>query len=149
MLQAIGKPNLPMIHAAISLAADMVAMVLLLNFTDLGIYSIVIAMIVYAIVMCVLNELSVRKYLGYRNPWMKAYIIPLADSIPMAAVAGGVYYGVHMLVHSNVISLGISVLLAVMVYFGVYILISKPTDNELRLIPGGNYLVKIASHFRR
>ncbi|MBP3902652.1 MAG: polysaccharide biosynthesis protein [Blautia sp.] len=149
VLQAIGKPNLPMIHAAISLAADMVAMVLLLNFTDLGIYSIVIAMIVYAIVMCVLNELSVRKYLGYRNPWMKAYIIPLAASIPMAAVAGGVYYGVHMLVHSNVISLGISVLLAVMVYFGVYILISKPTDNELRLIPGGNYLVKIASHFRR
>ena len=149
VLQAIGKPNLPMIHAAISLAADMVAMVLLLNFTNLGIYSIVIAMIVYAIVMCVLNELSVRKYLGYRNPWMKAYIIPLAASIPMAAVAGGVYYGMHMLTHSNVISLGISVLLAVIIYFVVYILISKPTDNELRLIPGGSYLVKIASRFRR
>lgn len=149
VLQAIGKPNLPMIHAAISLAADMVAMVLLLNFTNLGIYSIVIAMIVYAIVMCVLNELSVRKYLGYRNPWMKAYIIPLAASIPMAAVAGGVYYGVHMLLHSNVISLGISVLLAVIIYFVVYILISKPSDNELRLIPGGSYLVKIASRFRR
>lgn len=149
VLQAIGKPNLPMIHAAISLVADMVAMVLLLNFTDLGIYSIVIAMIVYAVVMCVLNELSVRKYLGYRNPWMKAYIIPLAASIPMAAIAGGGYYGVHMLVRSNVISLGISVLLAVIVYFGVYILISKPTDSELRLIPGGNYLVKIASRFRR
>ena len=149
VLQAIGKPNLPMIHAAISLAADMVAMVLLLSFTDLGIYSIVIAMIVYAVVMCVLNEFSVRKYLGYRNPWMKAYIIPLAASIPMAAIAGGVYYGVHMLVRSNVISLGISVLLAVIVYFGVYILISKPTDSELRLIPGGNYLVKIASRFRR
>ena len=149
VLQAIGKPNLPMIHAAISLAADMVAMVLLLNFTDLGIYSIVIAMIVYAVVMCVLNELSVRKYLGYRNPWMKAYIIPLASAIPMAAVAGGVYYGVHMLVHSNVISLGLSVVLAVIVYFGVYILISKPTDTELRLIPGGSYLVKIVSRFRR
>ena len=149
VLQAIGKPNLPMIHAAISLAADIVAMVLLLNFTDLGIYSIVIAMIVYAIVMCVLNELSVRKYLGYRNPWMKAYIIPFAASIPMAAVAGGVYYGMYMLTHSNVISLGISVLLAVIIYFVVYILISKPTDNELRLIPGGSYLVKIASRFRR
>ena len=144
VLQAIGKPNLPMIHAAVSLGADVAAMILLLNFTDLGIYSVVIAMIVYAVVMCVLNELAVRRYLGYRNPWVKAYLIPLAASVPMAAVAAGVYYGVQMLVHRNLISLGVAVPLAVAVYFGVYLLISRPSADELAMIPGGRHLARFA-----
>ena len=38
VLQGIGKPNIPMIHAAIALAADVVTIILLLNFTNLGIY---------------------------------------------------------------------------------------------------------------
>ncbi len=149
VLQAIGKPGIPMIHAAISLAADIVAMLLLLFFTDLGIYSIVIAMIIYAVVMCVLNGLSVRKYLGYRNPWVKAYLIPLAAAVPMGAAAWGVYTGVHKVVHSNLISLGAAVVLAVAVYFGVYLAISRPSDEELRMIPGGRYLAKITSRFSR
>ena len=149
VLQAIGKPNLPMIHAAISLGADMIAMILLLYFTDLGIYSVVIAMIIYAIVMCVLNELSVRKYLGYRNPWMKAYVIPLAASVPMAAAAAGVYYGMYHLVHSNVISLGIAVIIAAMVYFICYLILSKPSEEDMRLIPGGRILVRLTGKIKR
>ena len=37
-----------MIHAAIALVADVIAMALLLVFTNLGVYTIVIAQIVYA-----------------------------------------------------------------------------------------------------
>ncbi|MBQ9065789.1 MAG: polysaccharide biosynthesis protein [Blautia sp.] len=143
VLQAIGKPGIPMRHAAISLVADIIAMVLLLQFTDLGVYSIVIAMIIYAVVMCVVNSLSVRKYLGYRNPWKKAYLIPLAASVPMGAAAFGVYKGVHVLVNSNIVSLGVAVIVAVIVYFGVYLVISRPSTDEIMLIPGGRYLAKI------
>ena len=56
VLQGIGKPKIPMIHAAIALAADVVVMALLLFLTDLGVYTIVIAMIFYAVTMCVLNR---------------------------------------------------------------------------------------------
>ena len=59
VLQGIGKPKLPMIHAAIALVADVIAMALLLVFTNLGVYTIVIALIVYAVVMCRLNDLSI------------------------------------------------------------------------------------------
>ncbi len=148
VLQGIGKPNIPMIHAAIALAADVVTIILLLNFTDLGIYAVVISMIVYAVVMCLLNDCSMKKHMHYRTPWRKAYINPLLASVPMAAVAAGVYYGLYALVHSNLISLAAAVILAVIVYFAAYLLISKPTEEDLRLIPGGSILVRIFGKIR-
>ena len=144
VLQGIGKPRLPMIHAAIALVVDIISMAILLYFTDLGVYTIVIAMIIYAVVMCLLNERSMKKYMGYKNPWRSAYLYPLLASVPMALVAGGVYYGLYALIHSNFISLCVAVLLAVLVYLAAYLKFSKPSEEELRMIPGGSYLVRIA-----
>ena len=76
VLQGIGKAHLPMIHAAIALVIDVIVMLVLMFATDLGIYSVVIAMIVYALVMCILNHMSMRKELDYRNPWKEAYLMP-------------------------------------------------------------------------
>lgn len=143
VLQGIGKPRLPMIHAAIALVADMVVMAVLMFFTNLGIYGVVIAMIVYAVVMCVLNDRSMKKYMGYRNPWKKAYLPPLLASVPMAAVAGGVYYGLYYLIHINVICLGIAIILAVVTYFVVYLIAAKPEPEDLAGFPGGRTIWQI------
>ena len=105
VLQGIGKPNIPMINAALALVADVIVMLILLLVTDLGVYTIVIAMIVYSIVMCVLNDLALKKYMQYVNPWKLAYIPPILASVPMALVAGGVYYLFYRLTHRNFISL--------------------------------------------
>ena len=142
--ERIGKPKLPMIHAAIALVADVIAMALLLVFTNLGVYTIVIAQIVYAVVMCLLNDRSIKKYMGYKNPWRSAYLSPFLASIPMGVVAGVVYYGLYALIHSNVICLGISVILAAGVYFIVYLFVSKPGEEELGMMPGGRYMKKLA-----
>ena len=144
VLQGIGKPKLPMIHAAIALVADVIAMALLLVFTNLGVYTIVIAQIVYAVVMCLLNDRSIKKYMGYKNPWRSAYLSPFLASIPMGVVAGVVYYGLYALIHSNVICLGISVILAATVYFIVYLFVSKPSEEDLGMMPGGRYMKKLA-----
>ena len=144
VLQGIGKPRLPMIHAAIALVVDIISMAVLLYLTDLGVYSIVVSMVIYAVVMCLLNERSMKKYMGYKNPWRSAYLYPLLASVPMALVAGGVYYGLYTLIHSNFISLCVAIVLAVAVYLIAYLKFSKPSEEELRMIPGGSYLVRIA-----
>ena len=144
VLQGIGKPRLPMIHAAIALVVDIISMAVLLYLTDLGVYSIVVSMVIYAVVMCLLNERSMKKYMGYKNPWRSAYLYPLLASVPMALVAGGVYYGLYALIHSNFISLCVAIVLAVAVYLIAYLKFSKPSEEELRMIPGGSYLVRIA-----
>ena len=149
VLQGIGKPRIPMIHAAIALVVDVIAMLALLFLTDLGIYTIVVAMIVYAIVMCLLNEVSMRKYMGHVNPWRTAYLNPLMASVPMAAAAGGVYYGLTALIPIDgrlimTIELALAIAAGGAVYFLAYLLISKPDKEELYSLPGGRTLYKVA-----
>ena len=60
VLQGIGRPKIPMITAAVALVVDVVAVVLLLLFTDLGIYSLLVAMIIYAVVVCILNDRAMK-----------------------------------------------------------------------------------------
>ena len=144
VLQGIGKPNIPMINAAIALVVDVIAMAILLFATDLGVYAIVVAMIIYAVVMCLLNERAMKQYMQYKNPWRSAYLNPLLASVPMAVVAGFSYYGLYKLIHSNFISLGIAVVLGMVAYFIVYLAVSKPSDEQFAMMPGGAYLKKIA-----
>lgn len=144
VLQGIGKPNIPMIHAAIALGADVIVMALLLLLTDLGVYAIVLSMVVYAVVMCLLNERAMKKYMRHKNPWKKAYLYPLVASVPMGLVAGGVYYGLYFLVPSNFLCLCVSVVLAVIVYFVVYLFVSRPSKEELTMLPGGRILYRVA-----
>ncbi len=144
VLQGIGKANIPMINAAIALGANIVMMELMLRLTNLGIYAVVIAMIGYSVVVCVLNERAVHKYLGYRTPWKWAYLTPLVASVPMAAVAGGVYYGLYIILHSNFLSLVPALALAVLTYFVVYLQISHPTEEEILMLPGGSLILRFA-----
>ena len=131
-------------NAAIALVVDVVAMAILLFATNLGVYAIVVAMIIYAVVMCLLNERAMKQYMRYKNPWRSAYLNPLLASVPMAVVAGVSYYGIYKLIHSNFISLGIAVVLGVIAYFITYLAVSKPTEQQFAMMPGGAYLKKIA-----
>nr|WP_296040528.1 polysaccharide biosynthesis protein [uncultured Blautia sp.] len=149
VLQGIGKPKIPMLTAAVALVVDVVAVVLLLMFTDLGIYALLVAMIIYAVVVCVMNDFFMKKYLKYKNPWKTAYVSPLIASVVMCAVAGGVYYGLYFLIHSNVICLGLAVILAAAAYFLVYVIVDKTAAERLSRMPGGSYLVRIADRIHR
>ncbi|MDO4308999.1 MAG: polysaccharide biosynthesis protein [Eubacteriales bacterium] len=142
-LQAIGKPKIPMITAAIALVVDVAAVLGLLFFTDLGVYSLLVATVVYSVVICVLNDMAMKKYLRYKNPWKKAYLYPLIASIPMGAVAGGVYYGLYHLIPSNFICLCAAIALAVVVFLVVYLAVSKPTQKDLAALPAGNILYRV------
>ena len=149
VLQGIGKPKIPMFTAAVALVVDVVAVVLLLMFTDLGIYALLVAMIIYAVVVCVMNDFFMKKYLKYKNPWKTAYVSPLIASVVMCAVAGGVYYGLYFLIHSNVICLGLAVILAAAAYFLVYVIVDQTAADRLSRMPGGSYLVRIADRIHR
>lgn len=148
VLQAIGKANIPMINAAISLGVDIVFLALVLVFTNMGIYAVVLAMVVYALVMCVLNDRALKKYLGYKNPWRAAYFVPILASIPMGIVAVVVYKLVHVVIGSNFISLIPSIALAMVVYFVGYLVVAKPKKEDLAALPGGTRLAQVAQKLK-
>lgn len=148
VLQAIGKANIPMINAAISLGVDIVFLALVLVFINMGIYAVVLAMVVYALVMCVLNDRALKKYLGYKNPWRSAYFVPILASIPMGIVAVVVYKLVYVVIGSNFISLILSIALAMVVYFVGYLVVAKPKKEDLAALPGGTRLAQVAQKLK-
>ena len=143
VLQGIGKVNIPVVHAAISVVLQVAVLVGLLMFTKLNLFALSVAMIVYSLSMCVLNQVAVKKYLGYKLSLKKTFVMPVVASIVMALFAGGAYYGVYYLLKSNLISLAVAVIIGVMVYFVLVLKCKIITESELGNFPKGKMLVKI------
>ena len=143
VLQGIGKPNIPMFTAAVALVVDVVAVVALLLFTDLGVYALLVAMIIYAVAVCIFNDRFMKKYLNYKNPWIKGYVQPILASIPMGAVAFGVYHGLCLLIPVNLVCLAAAILIAAVVYIIAFIFVTKASEEQLRSFPFGGILVRI------
>ena len=148
ILQGLGRMNVPIVNAAVALGVQTVVVVVLLFFTKLDLYSVVIANIVYSGIMCVLNQLAVRKAIGYRQEIMRTFIIPLLASAFMGAVAWAVYEGFLLMTKSPRISVIPAVLIGAAAYFALLILFRGVTEEELRGFPKGHLLVRLAKKCR-
>lgn len=148
ILQGLGKLNAPIINAGISMALQAAVAFLLLFYTQLDLYSIAIASIVYSGTMCILNQISVRKAVGYRQEITRTFLIPLLASAFMGAIAWAVYELLLMLTKSPRISVIPAILIGAVVYFALLILFRGVTENELKGFPKGYLLVRIAKKCR-
>ena len=148
VLQGIGKPSIPVRHACVSLIINVAVLAILAKFTELGIYSVLIATIAYSLAMCIMNGRSVAGLLDYHMDIRGMFGKPLAASVIMGVAALAVYYNLHALIDSNVICLIPAILAAVIVYGVCYLVIAKPSKELLRRFPGGSYLVRIAEKLK-
>ncbi|HJA92607.1 MAG TPA: polysaccharide biosynthesis protein [Candidatus Eisenbergiella merdipullorum] len=148
VLQGIGKVNLPVINAAIALVGQTAVLVLLLLFTDLGLHTLVIATVLYSFLMCILNGISVKKQLGYRQEYVKTFCIPIWASVIMGAAAFGVYYGLYRLLPVNVVCLAAALFIAVILYFVLIIKMGAVRERDLQALPKGKLIVRIARRCR-
>ena len=148
ILQGIGKVNTPIYHAAIALAVQSVVLVVLLLTTGLDLYALVIANIVYSGLMCILNQLAIHRAIGYRQEWSRTFLIPLLSAALMGLAAWAVYDVVYLLTSSSLFALIPAILLAVCVYFVVLIVFRGVSEQELRSIPKGYLVVKLAKKCR-
>ena len=147
-LQGLDKMNLPVIHSAISLGIHVVLVALLLKFTNLGVYVLLIGTVTYPLVVCILNWISVNKYARYRQEITHSFLIPLAAS----AIMGGVTVLLKMLLTgiagnsyvANFVITVICIIVAVIVYFVVIFLLKGLTHRDLLDFPMGLRIERIA-----
>lgn len=144
VLQGIGKVNKPVVNAAIALVIQTVFLILLLVYTDLGLYALAAAMIIYAFFMCLLNGLSLKKCLGYRQKYVKSFVLPFLAAVFMGIVAHFCYKGLYVLIPVNAMCLFVSIGIGAIVYFVTAIKMGAITEPELRRFPKGGLLVTIA-----
>ena len=157
VLQATGYVNKPVIHASIALGLQTILLILLLLYTPVDIYGMAIAAVVYSLLVSLMNGMVLRKKLKYKQEMIRTFLLPLAAALGMGAAAFGIYRGVDYLFIllkmqnageivwiNNCISLVISVLTAILVYFLLVIKIGAVTVSELKAMPKGNQLVRLA-----
>lgn len=144
VLQGIGKVNAPVINAAAALIIQTIVLVLLLAYTDLSLYALAVAMVVYSFLMCLLNNIAVRKSLGYRQEMVKTFLKPALSALVMGVAAYYVYKVIYLLIPVNIIALLPSIFVAVIIYFTLVIKTGALSEEELEHIPKGHLIVRVA-----
>lgn len=149
VLQAIGQPKLPLRNSAISLVLNVITVaVCTYFFPQMGVFSVLLASLVFAVCMCFLNAMSLRKYLGHKNDFINGYGKPFLAAAGMGVTAWIVYYGLHLLIPVRILCLGVAMVCALVVYLILYVIITKTTAEQMRKFPMGNYIVKVLRMIR-
>ena len=146
VLQGINRMKIPVRNAFIALIIHIVFLYLILEL-GVGINGLVYANILFAVIVCVLNWLSIRKYLRYQQECVKTFLIPA-----IAAVVMGIVIGVASMLLSkfagNVITMLLSIVIGVIVYFISMILLKGISEYDLKKMPGGKVILTFAKRFR-
>ena len=137
VLQSIDKMGLPVLHSLISLIIHVGIVAGLLMWTNIGVYALVAGNVTYPMLVCLLNNRSLKKYLGYKQEITRSFCVPLIASFIMGVVAFGVYYLVFMLTHKIYIAILPSVALAVFIYFVLVLKLQGLNRQELYEFPMG------------
>ena len=143
ILQGLNRMNVPVRNALISLALHVIALYIMLMIFNMGIYSMVFASILFALFMCILNAIAIRNTLGYRQEMVKTFLLPAISAAFMGAAAYGVYRGVTLVIHSNVLGTLLAVLVAVAVYGVLLIKLHCIEEDEMYSMPMGRKLTRI------
>lgn len=144
LLQGINRLIVPVINAIIAIVAHVILLVVLMLVFKLNIYAVIWANTFFAFLMCILNSIAIKKYIGYQQEIKKTFVIPIVASAIMGLASYGVYYGLFSLIKNNTISFIFAFIVAVVVYAVVLLLFKGLTEEELLGFPKGQLIVSIA-----
>jgi len=146
VLQGINRMKIPVRNAFTALIIHIVFLYAALEL-GVGINALVYANILFAVIVCVLNGLSIRKYLRYRQECVKTFVIPAIASAVMGIAIGAVSMLLSKFV-GNVMTMLLGIVIGVIVYFVSMILLKGINEYDLKKMPGGKIILTIAKRFR-
>lgn len=143
ILQGTNHMMTPVFHSAISLAIHIV-LILALLYAGFGVWALLIGNVIFPLIVCTLNCRSVSRMLHYRWNVASMFIIPLLCALIMGLVCWGAYALMIKLTHLVIPSFIVAFVIAVGVY-GVLLLKSHCfSKRELRELPMGGKLLRLA-----
>ena len=146
VLQGIGKINVPVINALIALVVNLGALFLFLHGFKLGIYSVVLANMLFSLVMCVLNHIAIHKFLHYKQEMKQTFLVPLLCSAIMGAVIFVIYILFKQFLPDFAACL-IAILVGIIVYLVTMTLFHGITKEIFNQIPMGDQLLALFRKF--
>ena len=148
LLQGIDQLKIPVKNAAIALVAHIILLIGLMLFFRLNIYAVIIANAFFAFLVCVLNAIALQRHSGYKQEFIKTFVIPAGCAAIMGVITFGVYTLGFMLLKNNLVCIIIAILVAVVVYAVSLLLLKGLSEDEIRKFPKGHLLVKGAKKLK-
>lgn len=144
VLQGIGRVMEPVKNSTLALLIHLVFLALILKFTNLDLYGLVLATIVYSLLVCIFNQRSVRKNLDTRLDIKRIYLAPIISSIFMGIAAWGSFKILYRIIAINSISLFAAIIFAIVVYAVILLRVGGYTKEEILAFPMGSTILKFA-----
>lgn len=143
ILQGIDKLKVPIKNSAISLGLHLIILPCLLIVFKLNIYGVVIGDILFGATVSVLNAMSIKKYLNYRQNMFETFVKPFICVGVMGAGCFGIYKLFNGLIKINAISTIIAIMVAVVIYALMLVITKTVTEDELLSMPKGAMIAKL------
>ena len=144
ILQGIDKMRIPVIHSAIAIVIHVAVLVGMLYILNIDVFCLVICDMLFALIVCILNARSLRKYIGYRQEIKKSFVFPAICSALMGVCSYFISKGIYRLVKSYAISVLVTIIASVIIY-GVFLLLFRVVDDEeIYMMPGGSKIYALA-----
>ena len=148
IMQGCGFYWEPIKNYVLAMATHIPLLFLALYVLKWEIRAVVVCYVLYALACCVFNLISLHKTIGYRQEWLKTFVLTGAASLIMGGAAYGCYKLLYSLGLRNTISLIGSILVAIAVYFALLCLLKAVGEEELNSLPKGAALARLARKLR-
>lgn len=142
ILQGIDRMHIPVRNALISLALHLGLMVVLVQVFQLHIFGVVLSYLFFAVMMCILNGLAIRRHLRYRQELVRTFVIPVVSSTIMGLTCWLVSIPLEDLIGVRFTAV-VCIILAVFIYGFFMLILRGITEQELAAFPKGHVLVRI------
>ena len=142
ILQGLNKMTTPVKHGAISLASQLVAVVVMLVGFKWEIYSLVVGNIIFSLSMCILNAMAIRKVSGYHQEVKKTFVIPFGASFIMGIIILVVWNVLAIFTPEKLATL-VTIVLAGISYVVALLKLGALTSDEILAFPKGTKILEL------
>jgi stage V sporulation protein B len=143
ILQGINQMRIPVRNAAISLVIHLIALFIMLTVFKWGIYSVVFATILFALLMCIFNGIAIHRHIDYDQEIKYTFVIPAIAAIFMGITVFIVHFLLFKIL-SNSISTIVAIMIGAIVYFVLMLVLKGISEDDLEHMPKGYLLINIA-----
>ena len=158
VLQGLNYLSSPAKNAAAALVVHLGALVLMLTVFKLNVYALVgsnikscagtfpsslyRSNIVFAVIMCVLNQRKIRQVCGFRINIRRTFVKPLIASAIMGVITYAVHFGLHRLIGGRVIPTVLAIIVAVIVYGVLILKLGALSEKDIQALPMGTRILR-------
>lgn len=146
ILHGLNYMTSPAKNAGVALVIHLVAFVLMMTVFKMNVYALVGGNIVFALSMCILNLIKIRKVSGFRIDVVNTFGKPFAAAAVMGVVTFGVQKLFATLIGGRVIPV-ISLLVAIVVYAVVLLKIGTLSEDDILDLPMGGRILRYVKKF--